>query len=129
MSRADIAHRSVVVLHQVFGDVDAERVQFRAQGFAAGRDDVPPSGVADQRSGIRRSGTVAPPRPCGHSPQQGASWTAASAEIVSGLVPEPQRLVAYTTTQDDPVISSRPLGSGLRGRFHRQSLFHPNKSP
>jgi hypothetical protein len=36
VGRADLAQLSVVVLHQVLGDVDAERVQFRAQGFAAG---------------------------------------------------------------------------------------------
>lgn len=54
----------------------------------AGQDGVPPSGVADQGAGIRRSGTAAPPDRAFNSLQQGASWTAASPEIVRGPVPE-----------------------------------------
>jgi hypothetical protein len=51
-------------------------------------DGVPPGGVADQGTGIRRSGTVAPRDQGFNSPQQGASWAAASVEIVRGLIPE-----------------------------------------
>jgi hypothetical protein len=52
------------------------------------RDGVPPSGVGDQGAGIRRWGTVAQSGRVFNSPQQGASWTPASAEIVRSLVAE-----------------------------------------
>lgn len=51
-------------------------------------DGVPPSGVADQVAGIRRSAAVAPCDRALNYPQQGSSWTADSAKITSILVPE-----------------------------------------
>lgn len=36
VGRTDLAQESVVVLHQVLGDVDAEGAQLGAQGFASG---------------------------------------------------------------------------------------------
>ena len=51
-------------------------------------DGVPPGGVADQGTGIRRSGTVAPPDRVFNPPQRDASRADACTEIVMGLVPE-----------------------------------------
>jgi hypothetical protein len=51
-------------------------------------DGVPPGGVGDQGTGIRRSGTVAPPDRVFNPLQREASRTAASTEIVMSLEPE-----------------------------------------
>lgn len=73
-------------------------------------DGVPPGGVADQGAGIRRSGMATPPERRFNSPQQGASWTAASAEIARGLVPERVTLdpLHHGAGRDRPCLRPAP---------------------
>ncbi|WP_371652216.1 helix-turn-helix domain-containing protein, partial [Streptomyces mirabilis] len=51
-------------------------------------DGVPPRGVGDQDTGIRRPGAPTMPDRMSNSPDRDASWAAASAEIATGLGPE-----------------------------------------
>jgi hypothetical protein len=55
---------------------------------ALGPDGVPPGGVRDQDTGIRRPGTVAAPDRLSNSLYPHASWTDAPTQIAMGLEPE-----------------------------------------
>lgn len=85
---------------------------------------VPLRGVADQGAGIRRSGAAAPPGRGFKSPQQGASWTTASAKTVRGVAPEHVTLdPLHHDAGHHLYLGTRPQGRSPRFHVNGRETF------